>query len=119
MLHIPEGAPPIAPSTSKFARVSLNSDRSERWEHTFLAAYTVALPHHWAAQPFYRAQYNDFTQAHTYLIHTVGLSTGWYPCANFSVRGYVGYNWSDALGAKATEYTKLDAGAGLTATLRF
>ena len=113
-----EGLPPIDPASS-IVLSGLRSDRSERWEHTFLAAYTVALPHRFVAQPFYRAQFNDFAHGGEYLIHTVGLSAGWYPCASFSVRGYVGYNWSDALGSSATEYTKLDAGAGLSATLRF
>ena len=98
----------------------LADDRSERWEHTFLAAYSAALPHHFVAQPFYRFQLNDFVSTgDLYMIHTLGLSAGWYPCANFSVRGFVGYNWSDASNSHAVEYTKLDAGGGLSATLRF
>jgi hypothetical protein len=97
----------------------IRDDRSERWEHTFLASYTVALPCDVAVQPFYRFQLNDFVHTENYLIHTVGFSAGWYPCANFSLRGFVGYNWSDAENSRAVEYTKLDAGGGVTATLRF
>jgi len=96
------------------------SDRSERWEHTFLAAYSVALPCKFVAQPFYRFQFNDFVNApDNYYVQTVGFSLGWFPCSNFGMRGFVGYNWSDAENPRAVEYTKLDAGAGVTATLRF
>ena len=94
-------------------------DRSERWEHTFLAAYTVALPCSIAVQPYYRFQFNDFEHTDNYLIHTAGFSAGWYPCEKFSVRGFVGYNWSNASDSRVAEYEKLDAGGGLTATFRF
>lgn len=99
--------------------VKVRDDRSQRWEHTFLAAYTVALPCSLAAQPYYRFQLNDFEHTDNYLIHTAGFSLGWYPCENFSVRGFVGYNWSDAKNSLVAEYEKLDAGGGLTATWRF
>jgi hypothetical protein len=95
------------------------SDRSERWEHTFLAAYSVALPHHFVAQPYYRFQYSEFVNADDCLrLHTVGLGIGWIPCENFSVRGFVGYNWQDASNSNA-EYEKLDAGGGINLTFRF
>jgi hypothetical protein len=104
---------------SDFFIFDVRDDRSERWEHTFLAAYTVALPCSIAVQPYYRFQFNDFEHTENYLIHTAGFSAGWYPCENFSVRGFVGYNWSDASDSRVAEYEKLDAGGGLTATLRF
>jgi hypothetical protein len=112
-----EDAPLIdAPS---FYGFKVRDDRSERWEHTLLAAYTVALPGSIAVQPYYRFQFNDFEHTDNYLIHTAGFSAGWYPCENFSLRGFVGYNWSDASDSRVAEYEKLDAGGGLTATLRF
>ena len=57
--------------------VKVRDDRSQRWEHTFLAAYTVALPCSLAAQPYYRFQLNDFEHTDNYLIHTAGFSLGW------------------------------------------
>ena len=109
---------PLLDAPSYF-NVGLPNDRSERWEHTFLAGYTMALPHNFSVQPFYRFQLNDFVDADVYMIHTAGLSAGWYPCANFSLRGFVGYNWSDAADKQAVEYSKLDAGGGVNATFRF
>jgi hypothetical protein len=118
--HFTDEDPPIFDSNAPFPiGVGIQDDRSERWEHTLLVSYTMALPCDVAVQPFYRFQYNDFVNTDNYLVHTVGLSAGWYPCANFSVRGFVGYHWSEAENSRAVEYTKLDAGAGLTATLRF
>lgn len=102
-----------------FPPINLPDDRSERWEHTFLAAYTVALPCDLAVQPFYRFQFNDFAHTDNYIVQTVGLSAGWYPCANFALRGFVGYNWSDASDSRALEYTKLDAGGGVNVSVRF
>ncbi|HMJ88924.1 MAG TPA: hypothetical protein VK530_03865, partial [Candidatus Acidoferrum sp.] len=62
---------------------AIPDDRSERWEHTFIAAYSVALPCKLVAQPFYRFQLNDFANTdESYDIHTVGFSLGWFPCAN-------------------------------------
>ena len=117
--HFTDEAQPLIFAPTFLDVPQLPDDRSERWEHTFLAAYTVALPHDFALQPYYRFQLNDFVHTGNYLIHTVGLSAGWYPWENFSVRGFVGYNWSDAEDSAAVEYEKLDAGAGFTATLRF
>ena len=102
-----------------YLSVKVRVDRSERWEHTFLAAYTVALPCSTAVQPYYRFQYNDFAHTDDYLIHATGISVGWYPCENFSLRGFVGYSWSDAKNSLVAEYEKLDAGGGVTATWRF
>ena len=119
--HFSDEAPPVLdPSTPSYIHLTgLADDRSERWEHTFIAAYSVALPHHLVAQPYYRFQFNDFVNTGNYLIQTVGLSVGWYPCANFALRGFVGYNWSSAENSDAVEYTKLDAGGGVSATIRF
>jgi len=119
--HFTDEDPPlIDASTPSYIHLrKISASRSERWEHTFLAAYTVALPHHFTVQPYYRFQLNDFRMTDNYMIHTVGVSAGWYPCANFSLRGFVGYNWSDADNSQAVEYTKLDAGGGVNATLRF
>lgn len=114
-----EGAPDITkPFFVKLGPIA--DDRSERWEHTFLAAYSMALPHTFVAQPYYRFQLNDFANGdESYNIHTVGFALGWFPCANFGMRGFVGYNWSESDNSAATEYTKLDAGGGVSATLRF
>ena len=119
--HFTDEAPPVIdPSTPSYIHLTgLADDRSERWEHTFIAAYSVALPHHFVAQPYYRFQFNDFVNTDNYLIQTVGLSVGWYPCANFSLRSFAGYNWSLAENSDAVEYTKLDVGAGVSATIRF
>jgi hypothetical protein len=116
--HFTDEDQPLIDS-SDFFIFDVRDDRSERWEHTFLAAYTVALPCSIAVQPYYRFQFNDFEHTDNYLVHTAGFSAGWYPCENFSVRGFVGYNWSDASDSRVVEYEKLDAGGGLTATLRF
>jgi hypothetical protein len=99
--------------------LDIRDDRSERWEHTFVAAYTVALPGSTAVQPYCRLQYNDFAHTDDYFVRTGGLSIGWYPCENFSVRGFVSYSWSDAKNSYVAEYEKLDAGGGVTATWRF
>jgi len=96
------------------------SDRSERWEHTFVAAYSVALPAKFVAQPFYRFQYSDFVNTDERLrLHTVGLGLGWIPYENFAMRVFGAYNWQDASNNRGPEYEKLDAGAGLNVTLRF
>jgi hypothetical protein len=116
--HFTDEKQPIIIAPSFFGIPKLDDDRSERWEHTFLAAYTMALPGDIAVQPFYRFQFNDFVNIDNYIIHTAGLSAGWYPCANFSVRAFGGYHWSES-DSLAAEYTKLDLGGGLTATLRF
>jgi hypothetical protein len=116
--HFTDEDPPVINGNGLIVS-GLKDDRSSRWEHTLLAAYTVSLPFNLAAQPYYRFQLNDFEHTDNYLIHTVGFSAGWYPCENFSVRGFVGYNWSDASNSRVAEYEKLDAGGGLTATFRF
>ena len=116
--HFTDEDPPVV-NGNGLLLTGLKDDRSKRWEHTLLAAYTVGLPFDLAAQPYYRFQFNDFEHTDNYLIHTVGFSAGWYPCENFSVRGFVGYNWSDASDSRVPEYEKLDVGGGLTATLRF
>lgn len=108
-----------------FRLTKIPSDRNEHWEHTFIAAYTLALPHHFAAQPYYRFQYTDFVNGDdsTYL-HTAGFALGWFPCQNFSVRGFVSYNWQIVSGhtgitSPGVNYEKLDGGGGVNATLRF
>jgi hypothetical protein len=116
--HFTDEDPPVI-NGNGLLLTGLKDYRSKRWEHTLLAAYTVSLPFNLAAQPYYRFQFNDFEHADNYLIHTVGFSAGWYPCESFSVRGFVGYNWSDASDSRVAEYEKLDAGGGVTATLRF
>lgn len=111
-----------APVVFKPASVILGkiaSDRNERWEHTFLAAYTMALPHHVVAQPFYRYQFTDFVNGNDNVrLHTVGLGVGWIPCENFSVRGFIGYNWQKS-DNRAVQYEQLNAGGGVNVTLRF
>jgi hypothetical protein len=108
-------------------------DRSERWEHTFIATYSVRLPCNFVAQPYYRFQYTDYVNPQpsfgrfggvtefdeSLCLHTVGFSLGWFPCENFSARAFAGYNWQEADENRANEYEKLDIGAGLAATLRF
>jgi hypothetical protein len=117
--HFTDENAPMIDAPSYFFFSKLDDNRSERWEHTFLAALTVALPHDVAVQPFYRYQFNDFVNTDSYKIHTVGFAAGWYPCANFALRGFVGYNWSDSSDSRAIEYSKLDAGGGVNVTLRF
>ena len=95
-------------------------DRSERWEHVFLAGYSYALPCHVVVQPYYRFQYTDFVNANAELyLHTAGLGVGWYPCASFSVRGFFGYNWQSSNRNNVAEYEQLNAGGGVNVTLRF
>jgi len=95
-------------------------DRSERWEHTFLAAYSFALPCNVIVQPYYRFQYTDFANLETELyLNTAGLALGWYPCANFGVRGFAGYNWQYSDRSNVAEYEQLNAGGGVNVTLRF
>lgn len=95
------------------------SDRSERWEHTFLAAYSVALPHHLVAQPYYRYQFTDFVnEGESVRLHAVGFGLGWIPCENFSMRGFIGYHWQNS-DNRAVEYEQLNVGAGVNVTLRF
>jgi hypothetical protein len=109
------------------------SDRSERWEHTFLASYSVRLPGDFVAQPYYRFQYTDYVNPQakfrsfggvakfdeSLYLHTVGFSLGWFPCENFGARAFAGYNWQQAKENTQSEYEKLDLGAGIAATLRF
>lgn len=117
--HFTDEDDPLMAAPPFIVLPSLDSDRSERWEHSFLAAYTVVLPCKFVAQPYYRFQYTDLVNlSETLRLHTVGLGLGWIPCANFSLRGFVGYNWQDA-SLEIAEYEKLDAGAGLNVTLRF
>lgn len=107
------------PPSPILVKAAFPSDRSERWEHTLLAAYTMALPHHLVAQPYYRYQFTDFVNdADSVQLHTVGLGVGWIPCANFAVRGFFGYNWQRS-DNRAAEYEQLNAGGGVNVTLRF
>lgn len=98
-------------------------DRSERWEHAAIVAYSVALPANFVVQPYYRLQFTDYTslplnnELSEYL-HTAGLGIGWYPCANFSARLFANYNWNDSDSA-FREYEQLNAGGGVNLTLRF
>jgi hypothetical protein len=107
----------IKPPTVVLGKIP--GDRSERWEHTFLAAYTMALPHHFVAQPYYRYQFTEFVNdADSVRLHTVGLGLGWLPCENFSVRGFVGYNWQKS-DNRFVEYEQLNTGGGVNVTWRF
>ena len=125
------------PVTFGFPVGSQPEDRSERWEQTVIAIYSIALPAHFVAQPYYRFQYSDFVNRQTLVtpggrrerfyealfLHTVGGSLGWFPCENFSARVFAGYNWQEAAHRwrdnTSPEYERLDIGAGATATLRF
>ena len=116
-----------------FLHRNFPDDRSERWDHTFIAFYSVRLPHNFVAQPYYRFQYTDFVNPQpsfgrfggvtevdeSLFLHTVGFSVGWFPCETFGARMFAGYNWQTADERKAAEYNKLDIGAGVGATLRF
>jgi hypothetical protein len=100
--------------------IGFSSDVSERWEHTFLAAYSFAMPCHVVLQPYYRFQYTDFVNFDNALyLNTVGFALGWYPCESFSVRGFVGYNWQCSDRNNVAEYEQLNAGGGVNVTLRF
>jgi hypothetical protein len=116
-----------------FLHRNFPDDRGERWEHTFIASYSVRLPCNFVAQPYYRFQYTDYVNPQpnfqrfggvvefdeSLCLHTVGFSLGWFPCENFSARAFTGYNWQDAKESAKAEYEKLDIGAGIAATLRF
>ncbi len=98
-------------------------DRSERWEHAALASWSVALPCHLVAQPYYRFQYTEYTAVPdssnpSEFLHTAGLAFGWYPCENFSARLFGNYNWNHA-DAGIREYEQLNVGGGVNVTLRF
>lgn len=94
-------------------------DRSERWEHAALAAYSVALPCNFVVQPYYRFQYTDFVNFEiSENLHTAGLGVGWYPCENFSARLFANYNWNDADG-QLRDYEQLNVGGGFNLTVRF
>jgi hypothetical protein len=105
-----------------FARVGLD-DRSERWEHAAVAAYSMALPADLVVQPYYRFQYTDFTSLpfsaeNSECLQTVGVGLGWYPCANFSARVFANYNWNESDVARR-DYEQSNAGGGVNVTLRF
>ncbi len=116
-----------------FLRQNFPDDRSERWEHTFIASYSMRLPGHFVAQPYYRFQYTDYVNPQpafqrfggvtkfdeSLYLHTVGFSLGWFPCENFGARAFAGYNWQEAKESVQSEYEKLDLGGGVAATLRF
>jgi len=117
--HFTDEEDPLITAPPFVVLPSLDDDRSERWEHTFIAAYSVALPANLVAQPYYRFQYTDFANLGEDLrLHTVGFGLGWIPCENFALRGFVGYNWQDA-SISSAEYEKLDAGGGVNVTFRF
>ncbi len=129
---IPVVLSPFGPPRG-FLHRNFPDDRGERWEHTFIASYSVRLPHNLVAQPYYRFQYTDYVNPQpsfgrfgavtefdeSLFLHTVGLSLGWFPCENFSARAFAGYNWQEADENSANEYEKLDIGGGVAATLRF
>jgi hypothetical protein len=122
----------FGPSMS-FLKRNFSDDRSERWEHTFIASYSMRLPCDFVAQPYYRFQYTDYVNPQpsfarfgsvvnfdeSLYLHTVGFSVGWFPCENFGARAFAGYNWQEAKENAKAEYEKLDIGAGIAATLRF
>jgi hypothetical protein len=98
-------------------------ERSERWEHAAVVAYSMALPANLVVQPFYRFQYTDFTSLpfsaeNSEFLHTAGMGLGWYPCANFSARVFANYNWNESDVARR-DYEQLNAGGGVNVTLRF
>jgi hypothetical protein len=98
-------------------------DRSSRWEHAAVAALSVALPHNFVAQPYYRFQYTDFDslplhQSLTEFLHTAGVGLGWYPCENFSARVFANYNWNES-DVRGREYEQLNVGGGVNLTFRF
>src|SRR5436190_2799786 len=96
-------------------------DRSERWEHAAIAAYSVALPCNIVVQPYYRFQYTDYTSDQfdlSEMLHTAGLGVGWYPCENFSVRVFGNYNWNES-DVRLRDYEQLNIGGGANVTFRF
>ena len=97
-------------------------DRSSRWEHAALAAFSVALPWDLVAQPYYRFQYTAldsyFNRTVTDLLHTTGFGLGWYPCENFSARAFANYNWADS-DFESRDYKQLNVGGGINLTFRF
>ena len=94
-------------------------DRSERWEHAAVAAYSMALPCNFVVQPYYRFQLTDYTKFDvTETLHSAGLGIGWYPCENFSARLFGNYNWNNANGV-VRDYEQLNVGGGVNFSLRF
>lgn len=94
-------------------------DRSERWEHAALAAYSVALPCNFVMQPYYRFQFTEYANFDvSENLHTAGLGLGWYPCENFSVRLFANFNWNDS-DSLLREYEQLNVGGGFNLSLRF
>ena len=97
-------------------------DRHSRWEHSAVAAYSIALPGDVVIQPYYRYQFSNFdefeTQDFSEQLHTAGLGIGWYPSENFSVRLFGNYNWASS-DFEVREYDQLNVGGGLNLTFRF
>ena len=104
---------------SLFPPVSGFEDRNERWEHAAVAAYSVALPHDFVVQPYYRFQFTDFVvREKSEFLHTAGLSVGWFPCEYFSARLFANYNWNDS-DLRARDYEQFNGGGGVNLTFRF
>ena len=105
--------------TSSFPHSVGLEDRSERWEHAAVAAYSIALPWNLVVQPYYRFQFTDYANLDfNEKSHTAGLGLGWYPCANFSTRVFMNYNWNDSP-IVLRNYEQLNVGGGINLSLRF
>jgi hypothetical protein len=117
--HFADEDPPMVQRPPDIRLGRIPRDRSARWEHTFLAAYSLALPRHFVVQPYYRYQFTDFVNLEDCVrLHTLGVGVGWIPCESFAIRAFFGYNWQRS-DNRSAEYEKLDAGAGVNLTVRF
>lgn len=96
------------------------ADRNDRWEHTLLAAYSVALTRHLVAQPFYRYQLTGYTvERRTDQLHSVGCSLAWFFNERVSARIFTSYDLRQSSNPLVADYRKLDAGVGLNLNFRF
>ena len=94
--------------------------RNDRVDHALLLHFSYALHPQVVAAPYYRFQFSDYThQRREDLLHSFGLSLGWFCTRNISLRGFVGYDLRESSDPLAPDYRKLDAGGGLNLVFQF
>ncbi len=96
-------------------------DITERLDHVFSAAYTWNWNDRLLAQPYYRFKYTDFTRKSDWedCLHSTGISVQYLVTRWLSARVFVAYDAKESTNPGVDDYTKIDAGGGLTVNLRF
>lgn len=99
---------------------SPNTDHNDRVDEVLLLSYIRELTPAIAVQPFYRAQFTQYTRgSRKDILQTVGLTVSYAFSQWASARVYTNYEARESGDGAVADYRKLDTGIGVSFQVRF